>query len=68
MNNFEKIIIAASNAIILISFVSGIVSGNNWNSIEMRILSVASLSLNLAVIEYLLISISKKGVNKNEVN
>lgn len=60
MNNFEKIIIAISNAIILISFVSGIVSGNNWNSVGMRILSVASLSLNLAVIEYLLISVSKK--------
>lgn len=60
MNNFEKIIIAASNATILISFVSGIATGNNWNSVEMRILSVASLSLNLGVIEYLLISISKK--------
>lgn len=64
MNNFEKIIIAASNLIILISFVSGIASGNNWNSVEMRILSVASLCLNLVVIEYILISISKKGEQK----
>lgn len=68
MNRFEKGIIIVSNLIILISFISGVVSGNNWNSTGMRVLSVASLSLNLAVIEYLLISISKKGVNKNEVN
>ncbi len=68
MNRFEKIIIIVSNLIVLASFFSGVVSGNNWNSTGMRVLSVASLSLNLAVIEYLLISISKKGENKNEVN
>lgn len=60
MNRFEKGIIIVSNLIILISFISGVVSGNNWNSIGMRVLSVASLSMNLIILEYMLVVIRNK--------
>lgn len=60
MNRFEKGIIIVSNLIILISFISGVVSGNNWNSTGMRVLSVASLSMNLLVVEYMLVVIRNK--------
>lgn len=60
MNRFEKGIIIVSNLIILISFVSGVVSGNNWNYTGMRVLSVASLSMNLIILEYMLVVIRNK--------
>lgn len=60
MNRFEKGFITLSNLVILITFASGILSGNNWNSTGMRVLSVASLSMNLVVLEYMLINIRKK--------
>lgn len=60
MNRFEKGIIILSNLIILVSFISGVISGNNWNSTGMRVLSVASLSMNLLVVEYMLVVIRNK--------
>lgn len=60
MNRFEKGIIIVSNLIILISFISGVVSGNNLNVTEMKLLSVASLSMNLLVVEYMLVVIRNK--------
>lgn len=60
MNRFEKIIIIVSNLIVLASFFSGVVSGNNWNSTGMRVLSVASLSMNLIILEYMLVVIRNK--------
>lgn len=60
MNRFEKGIIIVSNLIILISFFSGIVTGNNLNVTEMKLLSVASLSMNLLVVEYMLVVIRNK--------
>lgn len=60
MNRFEKGIIIVSNLIILISFFSGIVTGNNLNITEMKLLSVASLSMNLLVVEYMLVVIRNK--------
>lgn len=60
MNRFEKGIIIVSNLIILVSFISGVISGNNWNSTGMRVLSIASLSMNLFVIEYMLVVIRNK--------
>lgn len=60
MNRFEKGIIIVSNLIILVSFISGVVSGNNWNSTEMKLLSVASLSMNLIILEYMLVVIRNK--------
>lgn len=60
MNRFEKGIIIVSNLIILISFISGVVSGNNWNSTGMRALSVTSLSMNLIILEYMLVVIRNK--------
>lgn len=60
VNRFEKGIIIVSNLIILISFISGVVSGNNWNSTGMRVLSVASLSMNLIILEYMLVVIRNK--------
>lgn len=60
MNRFEKGIIIVSNLIILVSFISGVVSGNNWNSTGMRVLSIASLSTNLLVVEYMLVVIRNK--------
>lgn len=60
MNRFEKIIIIVSNLIVLASFFSGIVTGNNLNVTEMKLLSVASLSMNLFVIEYMLVVIRNK--------
>lgn len=60
MNRFEKGIIIVSNLIILISFISGVASGNNWNSTGMKILSVTSLSMNLIILEYMLIIIRNK--------
>lgn len=60
MSRFEKGIIIVSNLIILISFISGVVSGNNWNSTRMRVLSVASLSMNLIILEYMLVVIRNK--------
>ena len=65
MNRFEKGFITLSNLVILITFASGILSGNNWNSTGMRVLSVASLSMNLVVLEYMLINIRKKRGIKN---
>ena len=60
MNRFEKGIIIVSNLIILISFFSGIVTGNNLNVTEMKLLSVASLSMNLIILEYMLVVIRNK--------
>lgn len=60
MNRFEKGIIIVSNLIILVSFISGVISGNNWNSTGMRVLSIASLSMNLLVVEYMLVVIRNK--------
>lgn len=60
MNRFEKIIIIVSNLIVLASFISGVVSGNNLNVTEMKLLSVASLSMNLLVVEYMLVVIRNK--------
>lgn len=60
MNNFEKGLIIISNLIILISFATGVATGNNWNSTGMRVLSTASLSMNLVALEYMLINIRKK--------
>ena len=60
MNRFEKIIIIVSNLIVLASFFSGIVTGNNLNVTEMKLLSVASLSMNLLVAEYMLVVIRNK--------
>lgn len=60
MNRFEKGIIIVSNLIILISFISGIVTGNNWNSTGMRVISIASLIMNLLVVEYMLVVIRNK--------
>lgn len=60
MNRFEKIIIIVSNLIVLTSFFSGIVTGNNLNVTEMKLLSVASLSMNLLVVEYMLVVIRNK--------
>lgn len=60
MNRFEKIIIIVSNLIVLASFFSGIVTGNNLNVTEMRVLSVASLSMNLIILEYMLVVIRNK--------
>lgn len=60
MNRFEKIIIIVSNLIVLGSFFSGIVTGNNLNVTEMKLLSVASLSMNLLVVEYMLVVIRNK--------
>lgn len=60
MSRFEKGIIIVSNLIILVSFISGVVSGNNWNSTGMRVLSVASLSMNLIILEYMLVVIRNK--------
>lgn len=60
MNRFEKIIIIVSNLIVLVSFFSGIVTGNNLNVTEMKLLSVASLSMNLLVVEYMLVVIRNK--------
>lgn len=60
MNRFEKIIIIVSNLIVLASFFSGIATGNNLNVTEMKLLSVASLSMNLLVVEYMLVVIRNK--------
>ena len=60
MSRFEKGIIIVFNLIILVSFISGVASGNNWNSTGMRVLSVASLSMNLLVVEYMLVVIRNK--------
>ena len=60
MSRFEKGIIIVSNLIILVSFISGVVSGNNWNSTRMRVLRVASLSMNLSILEYMLVVIRNK--------
>lgn len=60
MSRFEKIIIIVSNLIVLASFFSGIVTGNNLNVTEMKLLSVASLSMNLLVVEYMLVVIRNK--------
>lgn len=60
MNRFEKIIIIVSNLIVLASFFLGIVTGNNLNVTEMKLLSVASLSMNLLVVEYMLVVIRNK--------
>lgn len=60
MNRFEKIIIIVSNLIVLASFFSEIVTGNNLNVTEMKLLSVASLSMNLLVVEYMLVVIRNK--------
>jgi hypothetical protein len=60
MSRFEKGIIIVSNLIILVSFISGVISGNNWNSTGMRVLSVASLSMNLIILEYMLVVIRNK--------
>ena len=51
MNRFEKIIIVVSNLIVLASFFSGIVTGNNLNVTEMKLLAVGSLSMNLIILE-----------------
>ena len=60
MSRFEKGIIIVSNLIVLASFFSGIVTGNNLNVTEMKLLSVASLSMNLLVVEYMLVVIRNK--------
>ena len=60
MNRFEKIIIIVSNLIVLARFFSGIVTGNNLNVAEMKLLSVASLSMNLLVVKYMLVVIRNK--------
>lgn len=60
MNRFEKIIIIVSNLIVLASFFLGIYTGNNLNVTEMKLLSTASLSMNLFVIEYMLVVIRNK--------
>lgn len=60
MNRFEKIIIIVSNLIVLASFFLGIITGNNLNVTEMKLLSIASLSMNLFVIEYMLVVIRNK--------
>lgn len=60
MNRFEKIIIIVSNLIVLASFFLGIITGNNLNVAEMKLLSTASLSMNLFVIEYMLVVIRNK--------
>lgn len=60
MNRFEKIIIIVSNLIVLASFFLGIITGNNLNVTEMKLLSTASLSMNLFVIEYMLVVIRNK--------
>ena len=60
MNRFEKIIIIVSNLIVLASFFSGIDTGNNLNITEMKLLSVASLSMNLIILEYMLVVIRNK--------
>lgn len=60
MSRFEKIIIIVSNLIVLASFFLGIITGNNLNVTEMKLLSTASLSMNLFVIEYMLVVIRNK--------
>ncbi len=60
MKRFEKIIIVVSNLIVLASFFSGIVTGNNLNVTEMKLLAVGSLSMNLIILEYMLVVIRNK--------
>lgn len=60
MNRFEKIIIVVSNLIVLASFFSGIITGNNLNVTEMKLLAVGSLSMNLVVLEYMLVVIRNR--------
>lgn len=60
MSKFEKIIIGFFDIIILSVLMYGLVNGNNWNSFDMRIVSVSSLMMNLLLVEYLIAVINKK--------
>lgn len=54
MSKFEKIIITLFDVIIIGVMAYGVVNGNNWGAMDMRIVTVTSLVLNLVLIEYML--------------
>lgn len=56
MSKFEKIIITFFDVIIIGVMAYGVVNGNNWGAMDMRIVTVTSLVLNLVLIEYMLCS------------
>lgn len=63
MSNFEKIIITLFDVIIICVMAYGVVNGNNWGAMDMRIVTVTSLVVNLVLVEYMLYVVSgKRGV------
>lgn len=58
--NTKAIAVIAMNAFFAIVLISGVVTGNNWNSTSMKVLSALSVFLNIIFTEILV-----KGEQKN---
>lgn len=60
MSKFEKVISFIFDILIIGVLGYGIVYGNNFNVAEIKMVMAISLMINLALIEYMLYSVSRK--------
>ena len=53
MNRFEKLVIILLNIFVLVTLISMVLTGNNWDSTAVHVLSAFSLGLNIIFLEYI---------------
>ena len=53
MNNFEKLVIILLNIFVLVTLISMVLTGNNWESTVVHVSSAFSLGLNILFLEYI---------------
>lgn len=54
MNNFEKLVIILLNIFVLVTLISMVLTGNNWESTGVHILCACSLGVNVLFAEYVI--------------
>ena len=54
MNNFEKLMIILLNIFVLVTLISMVLTGNNWQSTGVHILCACSLGVNVLFAEYVI--------------
>lgn len=54
MNNFEKLVIILLNIFVLVTLISMVLTGNNWNDPGVHILCAVSMGLNVLFAEYVI--------------
>ena len=53
MNNFEKLVIILLNIFVLVTLISMVLTGNNWDSTAVHVSSAFSFGLNILFLEYI---------------